>query len=99
MFVMIPKGFFPTQDTGLITGISVGGQDVSPAEMKRRQTGALQGHPPRIPDVASFGSFLRQRLRQHAQHRPLLHRVEAARRTLGERQPGDRPVCVRSSAR
>ncbi len=56
MFVTIPKGFFPTQDTGLISGISVGGQDVSPAEMKRRQL-ALSRVIATDPDVASFGSF------------------------------------------
>src|SRR5262245_34322078 len=37
LFVLIPKGFFPQQDTGLITGISEAGQDVSFAEMMRRQ--------------------------------------------------------------
>ena len=35
LFVLIPKGFFPTQDTGLITGLSEAAQDVSPHEMKR----------------------------------------------------------------
>jgi len=33
LFVSIPKGFFPTQDTGLILGISEAGQDVSPTKM------------------------------------------------------------------
>ena len=37
LFVIIPKGFFPQQDTGLITGISEAGQDVSVAEMMRHQ--------------------------------------------------------------
>ena len=37
LFMIIPKGFFPQQDTGLITGISEAGQDVSFAEMARRQ--------------------------------------------------------------
>src|SRR5207253_1915306 len=37
MFVAIPKGFFPTQDTGLITAIMEAAQDVSPTEMKRLQ--------------------------------------------------------------
>src|SRR5262252_1699847 len=37
LFVIIPKGFFPQQDTGMITGISEAGQDVSFEEMKRRQ--------------------------------------------------------------
>ena len=29
LFIIIPKGFFPQQDTGLITGISEAAQDVS----------------------------------------------------------------------
>jgi len=56
MFVFIPKGFFPTQDTGLITGISEAAPDVSPTEMKRVQR-ALSAVIAHDPDVASFGSF------------------------------------------
>ena len=56
LFVMIPKGFFPTQDTGLIQGLSEAAQDVSPDEMKRLQ-GELSRVIARDPDVASFGSF------------------------------------------
>jgi HAE1 family hydrophobic/amphiphilic exporter-1 len=37
LFVIIPKGFFPQQDTGLITGISEAGQDISIAEMIREE--------------------------------------------------------------
>jgi HAE1 family hydrophobic/amphiphilic exporter-1 len=37
LFVTIPKGFFPQQDTGLITGISEAGQDTSFAAMASRQ--------------------------------------------------------------
>ena len=37
LFVIIPKGFFPQQDTGLITAASEAGQDVSFADMKRHQ--------------------------------------------------------------
>jgi multidrug efflux pump len=33
LYVMIPKGFFPQQDTGLMTGIAEGGADTSPAAM------------------------------------------------------------------
>ncbi len=56
LFWGIPKGFFPTQDTGLVTGIMDAGQDVSPAEMKRlqREVAAVIG---RDPDVAALGSF------------------------------------------
>jgi multidrug efflux pump subunit AcrB len=56
LFVMIPKGFFPTQDIGLITGLSEAAQDVSPQEMKRLQS-KLGEVIARDPDVAAFGSF------------------------------------------
>src|SRR4051794_38282388 len=37
LFVLIPKGFFPQQDNGLITATSEAAQDISFAEMTRRQ--------------------------------------------------------------
>lgn len=37
LYVAIPKGFFPAQDTGLIQGVTVASQDVSFKEMSRRQ--------------------------------------------------------------
>jgi HAE1 family hydrophobic/amphiphilic exporter-1 len=54
LFVTIPKGFFPQQDTGLITGISEAAQDVSFAEMKRRQQalGEIIGKDPAVATYA-----------------------------------------------
>jgi hydrophobe/amphiphile efflux-1 (HAE1) family protein len=37
LFVMIPKGFFPTQDIGLIIGITDANQDISYTAMVQRQ--------------------------------------------------------------
>ncbi len=37
LYLVIPKGFFPSQDTGLIQGVTVASQDVSFAEMSKRQ--------------------------------------------------------------
>lgn len=37
LYLAIPKGFFPTQDTGLIQGVTVASQDVSFSEMSTRQ--------------------------------------------------------------
>ena len=37
LFVLLPKGFFPQQDNGVIIGISEGAQDISFPEMARRQ--------------------------------------------------------------
>jgi multidrug efflux pump subunit AcrB len=54
LFVVIPKGFFPQQDTGLIIGTSETAQDVSFAEMARRQM-ALAEIVSRDPDVATIG--------------------------------------------
>ncbi|WP_312062903.1 efflux RND transporter permease subunit [Pantoea septica] len=37
LYMAVPKGFFPTQDTGLIQGITLASQDVSFNEMAKRQ--------------------------------------------------------------
>jgi hydrophobe/amphiphile efflux-1 (HAE1) family protein len=41
LFTVIPKGFFPQQDTGLIVGITEAAQDVSPAGIMQRQQAVL----------------------------------------------------------
>jgi HAE1 family hydrophobic/amphiphilic exporter-1 len=57
LFVIIPKGFFPQQDIGLITGISEAAQDVSPAAMMRLQQ-SLGGIVMRDPAVDHVGMFV-----------------------------------------
>jgi multidrug efflux pump len=57
LYVLIPKGFFPQQDTGLIQGVSEAGQAVSYAAMAGRQQ-ALAAAILRDPDVASLSSFI-----------------------------------------
>jgi multidrug efflux pump len=55
--MVISKGFFPLQDTGLVQGFSQAGPTVSFAEMSKRQTqlaAALQ----RDPDVQGLSSFI-----------------------------------------
>ncbi len=52
LFVIIPKGFFPQQDNGLITATSEAGQDISFAAMTQRQE-ALGKIVQADPDVAS----------------------------------------------
>jgi hydrophobic/amphiphilic exporter-1 (mainly G- bacteria), HAE1 family len=37
LFIIVPKGFFPQQDTGLLTGISEASQDISVDDMMRHQ--------------------------------------------------------------
>ena len=57
LYIEIPKGFFPQQDTGIILGLSDAPQDISFDEMVRRQH-ALTDVVARDPDVASYGTGL-----------------------------------------
>ncbi len=41
LFVIIPKGFIPQQDTGLIVGITEAAQHISPAGIMQRQQSVL----------------------------------------------------------
>jgi HAE1 family hydrophobic/amphiphilic exporter-1 len=41
LFVVIPKGFFPQEDTGLIQGIAEGAENISPQAMKDRMRAVL----------------------------------------------------------
>lgn len=57
LFVVIPKGFFPQQDTGMIVGISEGAQDISPQAMMERQAAVL-GVVAKDPAVASVTAYI-----------------------------------------
>jgi HAE1 family hydrophobic/amphiphilic exporter-1 len=55
LYIYIPKGFFPQQDTGIISGLTDAPQDISFDEMVRRQhlvTDVLS----KDPDIASYGT-------------------------------------------
>jgi len=57
LYVVVPKGFFPQQDTGIIVGLTDAPQDVSFDEMvrlERRLTDVIA----RDPAVASWGAFV-----------------------------------------
>ena len=57
LYIVIPKGFFPVQDTGLIQGISEASPSVSFAAMSERQQ-ALADAILQDPDVVSLSSFI-----------------------------------------
>jgi len=57
LYVMIPKGFFPLQDTGVIQAISEAPQSISYAAMAERQQ-ALAKVILEDPDVQSLSSFI-----------------------------------------
>jgi hydrophobic/amphiphilic exporter-1 (mainly G- bacteria), HAE1 family len=54
LFIVIPKGFFPQQDTGLLTGISEAAQDISFADMMKKQEalGEIVAADPAVATVA-----------------------------------------------
>jgi multidrug efflux pump len=57
LYIYIPKGFFPVQDTGVIVGISEAPQDVSFQAMAQRQQ-ELDHIILQDPAVASLSSFI-----------------------------------------
>jgi len=56
LFTIIPKGFFPQQDIGLLTGIAEAAQDSSPAQMMRymQSMGDIVRKDPAVAHVAMF---------------------------------------------
>jgi multidrug efflux pump len=57
LYVVVPKGFFPVQDTGIILGITESQQTTSFGAMAQRQE-ALTQVILRDPDVQSLSSFI-----------------------------------------
>ena len=57
LYVIVPKGFFPVQDTGVILGVSEAPQSVSFAAMAEKQQ-QLTHAILQDPDVASLSSFI-----------------------------------------
>jgi len=56
LYVVVPKGFFPVQDTGVILGVSEAPQSVSFAAMAERQQAlaAVILHDPAVQSLSSF---------------------------------------------
>src|ERR1700736_431684 len=57
LYILIPKGFFPEQDTGLIQGVSEATESISYAAMADRQQ-ALAAAILKDPDVLSLSSYI-----------------------------------------
>jgi HAE1 family hydrophobic/amphiphilic exporter-1 len=57
LFVAIPKGFFPQEDTGLIQGIAEGAQNISPQAMKDRMRAVL-AEVMKDPAVAAANAYI-----------------------------------------
>jgi multidrug efflux pump len=57
LYILIPKGFFPDQDTGLIQGVSVATESISYDAMAERQQ-AMAAAVLKDQDVQSLSSFI-----------------------------------------
>jgi multidrug efflux pump len=57
LYIVVPKGFFPVQDTGILQGISVAAQSASFDAMAQHQQ-ALADAILEDPDVVSLSSFI-----------------------------------------
>jgi HAE1 family hydrophobic/amphiphilic exporter-1 len=57
LFIIIPKGFFPEQDTGLILGVTEAAQDVSPNGMATLQQRVI-ATVLKNPAVATAGAYI-----------------------------------------
>ena len=98
LYIVVPKGFFPVQDTGVIQGISVAAQTASFDAMAEHQQALADGDPEgprrRQPEFVH-----RRRRQQHdAEHRPLPDQPEAEGRPRAERHR-DRPAAAAGDRR
>jgi len=55
LYIVVPKGFFPQQDTGLMIGVSEASQDISYAAMEKKQKALAEivSGDPAVENVAS----------------------------------------------
>jgi multidrug efflux pump subunit AcrB len=97
LFIVIPKGFFPEQDTGLILGVTEAAQDVSPnglADMQQRMIATVETAPRRRIRRSLYrcrGSHIDREAGSR------VHCLEATWRAASDRQ-GDgahRPQCTK----
>jgi len=81
LFYVVPKGFFPVQDTGVIIGVTEAPQTVSFQGMAERQQ-ALVAELLKDPAVESISSFIGvDGTKRHAEQRPRADQPQAAVRS------------------
>ena len=94
LYIIIPKGFFPEQDTGVLLGVSEAGQDVSFAEMARRQK-ELTDILEQDPDIAGYSSTIGAGLGGQTENngrifialKPFDQRTHSAQQIIAELRP------------
>ena len=98
LYIVVPKGFFPVQDTGVLQGISVASQTVVLWRDGGTPAGAGGGDPQR-PRCRQPELVHRRRRQQHdAEQRPVPDQPEAEGRAHAERDR-DRPAAAAGNGR
>ncbi len=98
MYMVVPKGFFPVQDTGVILGISQAPESTSFQGMADRQR-ALARVILQDPDVVSLSSFIGvDGTNMTPNSRPHSDQFEAARGAIRDRHR-HHPAALRQSAK
>ena len=93
LFLVIPKGFFPIQDTGLIIGTSEAAQDISFAEMSRKQLelGRIVESDPAVASVGMLvgatGNQTQNNGRMYITLKPLGERTASATQIIHRLEP------------
>ena len=90
--VVVPKGFFPQQDTGLIIGVTEAPPDVSFPRMMELPAGASPTSSAPIPDVAT-----RRVVHRRRRHEPHARTAAASRSRSKPRDERDAERATRSS--
>ena len=98
LYIIIPKGFFPVQDTGVILGISEAPQTVSFAAMAERQQALAAGHPAGSGGGEPVVVHRRRRHQHHAQQRAHSDQSEAARGARASAPATSSAACSRKLA-
>ena len=90
LYVVIPKGFFPTQDTGIMIGITDAAQDISFDGDVGPAAAGEQGRAGRPGGRLGRLVGRRRRRRPDRQQRPHVHHAEAVGSAPRQRHAGDR---------
>ena len=94
LYIIIPKGFLPLQDTGLIFAVMEGGEEVSFTEMQRLRA-QVETAIRRDPDVSVDRLGRRRDAHQRdPERRAAGDHAAPARRAQGERDDGDRAAAA-----
>ena len=98
LYIMIPKGFFPVQDTGVIQGISQAPQSISFARHGGEAAGTGQGDSAGSGGGEPFVVHRRGRHQYDAEQRPHVDQPQAARRARAQRVGRDPPAADEARA-